>query len=406
LGQRKRILFLNNQGLGTVGGGVTLLRHLTTDLARDHQVCVASYDVPVTAGRLEEIRLPAPPPPGRLWRLAPMLRARHLRRVVPAALIAGADCVVVLDCTFAGVCRPRHGRPRHDRPRIVHLALSCTPAQERTGGADRLSIWQYARLEGALARAADRVIVSSHAQAAAMARECDLGGAVPSVIHPTLPASPAAPLGPPEQGAHCTILCAGRLVPGKHFDIALRLLAGLPALPWRLVIAGDGPERAPLQSLASTLGIAARVHFAGGVETIAPLLADAQLLLHPSRYESFGMVIFEAMCAGRAVLAAGGSANIGISEILNDPPGAVLFADFDQPATAADTLARLIADPALRAATATAARARAEALLASSYSAAFRRAAGLDPAPDHRQPPEAQREEDQGQEAQTWKEQT
>ena len=42
----RRIAFLNNQGLASAGGGVTILRQLVLDLVRDHDVTVLSFDAP------------------------------------------------------------------------------------------------------------------------------------------------------------------------------------------------------------------------------------------------------------------------------------------------------------------------------------------------------------------------
>src|SRR3954452_16851649 len=79
-----RVVFLNNQGLASFGGGMTILRHLVSELARDHAVTVVSYDAPAPGWEaVRQITLPPAPSPGRLWRLAPMLRARHLLRVGP-----------------------------------------------------------------------------------------------------------------------------------------------------------------------------------------------------------------------------------------------------------------------------------------------------------------------------------
>ena len=382
-----RIVFLNNQGLGEVGGGVTMLRHLAEDLARDHAVTVASYDVPVGHAAIAEVRIAAPGEPGRAWRIAPLRRAWHLRQAVPRALLDAADLVVVLDCHFAAPVRAAMGRratARRGGRRLIHLALSCTPAQERAGGAGGLIARQYAWLEARLGRAADQIIVSSRLQAAEMERESGLPAAAARVLYPTLPASlPPSPL-PARDARGCVILCAGRLVPGKSFDAALRLLAGLAGLDWRLLVAGDGPERARLAAEATRLGIGERVEFLGAQPSIEPLLARADLLVHPSRYESFGMALFEAMRAGRPAVAAAAPALIGLRELVGPPsdadaPSPVDFIDFTSPEGAA-RVARLITDTALRTASGQAARAFAERQLTTSYAAGFRAIAGLRPA--------------------------
>ena len=63
------------------------------------------------------------------------------------------------------------------------------------------------------------------------------------------------------------LLCLGRLVPDKGFDLALAALAsiaeGFPHV--RLVIAGDGPERPALEQQTAELGLSNVVEFAGWI---------------------------------------------------------------------------------------------------------------------------------------------
>lgn len=96
------------------------------------------------------------------------------------------------------------------------------------------------------------------------------------------------------------------LVPDKRVDWALQAVARLPAGPDgvpELVVIGDGPERARLEVLAKRLGV--RATFRGNLPHPAAMaeLADADALLHPSRYETFGVVVVEAMALGLAVIA-------------------------------------------------------------------------------------------------------
>lgn len=101
------------------------------------------------------------------------------------------------------------------------------------------------------------------------------------------------------------LLAAGRLAPQKGFDLLLEALAEVrdevPALTLQLV--GDGPERAALGAQAERLGLAAAVDFIGWVPEITELLDAADLVLVPSRWESQGRVLLEAMARGVPVLA-------------------------------------------------------------------------------------------------------
>ncbi|WP_424213278.1 glycosyltransferase [Streptomyces sp. BI20] len=104
----------------------------------------------------------------------------------------------------------------------------------------------------------------------------------------------------------------GRLVPGKRFDVAVRAVAALPAA--RLVLVGDGPERARLRALAGELGAADRVHLLGerdplgarGGPAVTPgvpeLLSAMDVFVSPSKEEAFGLAVLEALAAGLPVL--------------------------------------------------------------------------------------------------------
>jgi glycosyltransferase involved in cell wall biosynthesis len=99
------------------------------------------------------------------------------------------------------------------------------------------------------------------------------------------------------------IVAAGRLVPEKGFDVALRAFAAMNDRTATLAILGEGPELANLQDLADYLDIADRVSFPGYVADIRPWLEKARLFLLSSWYEGYGAVVIEALAAGRPVVA-------------------------------------------------------------------------------------------------------
>ena len=107
----------------------------------------------------------------------------------------------------------------------------------------------------------------------------------------------AAPAGPPApRSAEPLFLALGRLAEYKRIDLLLRLWDRVrPVVGGRLVVAGDGPQRAYLESLAGP-----GVSFAGRVseEQKHRLLAAAWLLLHPAQIEGWGIVITEAALRG------------------------------------------------------------------------------------------------------------
>ena len=153
------------------------------------------------------------------------------------------------------------------------------------------------------------------------------------------------------------LLCVGRLVPVKGIETLLRAFAAAlreqPDLT--LDIAGDGPLRAELESLATDLGLAGSVRFLGRVEGIGAEMEKAAAVVVPSLGEGFGMVALEAAERGRPVIA---SAVGGLPEIVDDGRTGVLVPSRDVPVLAA-AMVEMVRDPARAAALGRAARERA-----------------------------------------------
>jgi glycosyltransferase involved in cell wall biosynthesis len=101
------------------------------------------------------------------------------------------------------------------------------------------------------------------------------------------------------------ILFCAKLQPWKRPLDLLRAFAKARLSSGILVFAGEGPLRAELESEAASLGVASRVRFLGFVnQSLLPAVyTSADLMVLPSEYEPFAVVINEAMCCGCAVAA-------------------------------------------------------------------------------------------------------
>jgi len=112
------------------------------------------------------------------------------------------------------------------------------------------------------------------------------------------------------------LLCLGRMVPQKGFDLALQAMpAILQRFPEaRLLLAGDGAERPALEALAQQLQLGSAVEFLGWVDPHdqQALWQQATLAWLPSRYEGLPVVAVQAALAGRPLVATdvGGNAEV------------------------------------------------------------------------------------------------
>lgn len=105
------------------------------------------------------------------------------------------------------------------------------------------------------------------------------------------------------------------LRPQKNHELLLRAFARVrPAVPAaRLVLVGDGERRAGLERLAAELGVGEHVQFLGSRLDVPELYATFDVYCLPSHYEGMPLTVFEAMAAGRPIVA---TSVVGIREVI------------------------------------------------------------------------------------------
>jgi glycosyltransferase involved in cell wall biosynthesis len=137
----------------------------------------------------------------------------------------------------------------------------------------------------------------------------------------------------------------GRLAAQKDVFTLVRAAALLES-PARIVLTGDGPDRAALEAEVARRGLADRVRFTGFVPhpQVAAVLAHTDVLVLPSRYEELGSVLLETVRAGVPIVA---SDTGGIPEVVRDGHNGLLCPPGD-PAAFARAIDALLADAELR----------------------------------------------------------
>lgn len=210
--------------------------------------------------------------------------------------------------TYYGTCvssRKCHAWPRLE-PCARQLGAACLALYfpRRCGGLDPRTMWQLYQIQSQRkSRLPDyrAVLVASRH----MYREFQRNG-VPAdrlyLVPLPIEGSLAGASAPPPKPLGYRLLFVGRLVDVKgvsHLLRAMPLAAAKLQRPLTLTIAGDGPERGPIEDLARQLGLS--VEFAGWIdnERRADLMRQADLIAVPSLWpEPFGMVGVEAACFG------------------------------------------------------------------------------------------------------------
>jgi glycosyltransferase involved in cell wall biosynthesis len=284
--------------------------------------------------------------------LLPALAAKGVDVHFVGLDMPGADPFYAeLSAPYERLSRPwqLHGALRRTRPDLVHTHLvhadvygavsTRAPVVSTKHNPDpfRTGPWRYA--ERTLAARTSRIVAISDAVRRFNVDDVGLPEDKIEVVHYGLDALPEPwgenPELPIPEGAPL-LLCVARLAPQKGVDTAIRALPAIPDA--RLLVLGEGPERASLESLARELEVADRVLMPGRVGDVAAFYRRCDVLVHPARWEGFGLAMLEAMLASKPVVAArAGSA----PELVAEGMTGLLFPPDDAEALARDVATAL-----------------------------------------------------------------
>jgi glycosyltransferase involved in cell wall biosynthesis len=134
----------------------------------------------------------------------------------------------------------------------------------------------------------------------------------------------------------------GRLHPKKRVDTLVQAVTRVPEA--RLLVVGDGTERAKLEALTRRSGAANRVTFVGFTHQVADYLRACDVFVFPSKDEGMSNALIEAMACGLPCVATAGVG--GVRELLSDGRGIVVGRGY--PAEWSTAIHRLAVDASLR----------------------------------------------------------
>lgn len=327
--------------------------HLLTLLTRLDPILVSPY----------LLVLQDPAHPAQAF-LAKVTRAALPHGVAPI----GGDLDPVLPFRLAR--RFRRWRPDIVHTHLLHADLYGIPAARVAGvpgvvstkhNDDPFRAGVVGRADAALARLADRVIVISDHLARFYRNVEGIPAGKLTRIHYGLDANAETPDGSVVRrefsiGDAPLAGVVARLEEQKGhrylLDAFVNVRAEIPRA--RLLLAGSGPQDAALRAQAAALGLGEAVIFAGFRDDVDRVMAALDLFVLPSLWEGFGLVLLEAMRAGRAIVATSVSA---IPEIVADEETGLLVPPRDAGALA-EAVVSLLRDPGRRAVMGAAGRAR------------------------------------------------
>jgi glycosyltransferase involved in cell wall biosynthesis len=313
----KRILIATGVFAPDIGGPASYARNLATRLAsQDVQVTVLAYSSVASFEADKDLPFRIV----RVWKKIPW-GLRHAIFFMRAFFIARhADGILTLNATTSGFTTAVAARLA-GKPLVVKivgdyawevaiqtgrtfLMINDFQKSQKTGRVRRLDAMQKW-----VCRKAAAVIVPSEYLAGLVTG----WGIDPSKIHVIYNGVDLPKVSMSKEEARraigiagTIIISCGRLVPWKGFRMLIKVMPQLLQVNqfFRLVIVGDGPDMAMLQSVVRNLGLERKVYIVGrkNPQELAVYLAAADMFVLNTGYEGFSHQILEAMTAGVPVI--------------------------------------------------------------------------------------------------------
>lgn len=233
---------------------------------------------------------------------------RHVRATAPDAIFCPGNYYTGI----AAVTKLRLGK--RCPPIVTKISNAFARADQ---GA--VAAWGYRRWLRRHPAFIDHFVAMGPAMREEAVRVARLDPATVTVIADPLPQAPPAGPGPALPDSPF-VLGVGRLNPQKRWERLVESIARLPTL--HLVILGDGPERAKLETLAARLGVTGRVHLPGHSGDPLAAMRAARVVALTSDFEGIPAVLREALSVGTPVVATDSA--VSIRDIVGRHQGSVV----------------------------------------------------------------------------------
>lgn len=239
--------------------------------------------------------------PGPLQRIPPVYRAAVRQRERLAlkmydaySEVNGKPDIIHAKCTMWGAILARAIAEREGIPWVVTVGASifargiAGPRERMTASKTLDSASYLASVSNSLSEDLDRILGIPQESFTLVPNMIDIGN---------------FPLTPQRQDDEFIWGYMANMVADKGHETLLRAFASVDG--GTLQLAGDGPLRGGLENLASELGLSNRVSFLGTIprEEAPNFFQGINAFVHPSRYETFGIVLVESLASGRPVVA-------------------------------------------------------------------------------------------------------
>ena len=273
--------------------------------------------------------------PGPFHRIPPIyrlsVRAREklaLKMYDAYKEINGPPDIIHAKCTMWGAILAKAISERENIPYVVTVGASVFargivgPRERKTAAFALKSANRLLSVSSTLATDLERIL-SIHASEFTT---------VPNMIDPE-----KFPFTPLPKNETFTFGYMANLVEDKGHTTLIQAFKEVPNA--KLLLAGDGPLRKQLEQLTTTHGIDDRVEFVGAIprEKACEFFQEIDAFVHPSRYETFGIVLVESLSTGRPVIATRCG---GPNDIIRSEDG--ILVDVDDAAGLAEAMRNMI----------------------------------------------------------------